>query len=89
MAPTTGLDLDWSKLSRWCLRGAIVMSLWLLYPTARCSFATFSRHVDQRRRPGLRDEGGRSQASTGTYAATATQQPGAYAMRLVSFKGAQ
>jgi len=39
--PGHGLDLDWSRLSRWCLLGTIVMLLWLLAPVARCSFASF------------------------------------------------
>jgi hypothetical protein len=33
--------LDWRRLSRWCLLGTVVMVLWLLYPVARCSFASF------------------------------------------------
>jgi hypothetical protein len=32
---------DWRRLSRWCLLGTIVMVVWLLVPTARCSFAAF------------------------------------------------
>jgi hypothetical protein len=35
------LDLDWRRLSRWCLLGTIVMLLWLVYPVARCSFDSF------------------------------------------------
>ena len=39
--PGHGLDLDWRRLSRWCLLGTLVMVLWLLAPVARCSFASF------------------------------------------------
>lgn len=34
-------DFDWSRTSRWCLLGAIVMVIWLLVPVARCSFTAF------------------------------------------------
>jgi hypothetical protein len=35
------LDIDWPRLSRWCLLGTIVMLLWLLAPTAKCSWIAF------------------------------------------------
>jgi len=35
------LDLDWARISRWSLLGAIVMMLWLLAPVARCSWIAF------------------------------------------------
>lgn len=35
------LDLDWRRWMRWSILGAIVMTLWLLAPTARCSWAAF------------------------------------------------
>lgn len=35
------LDPNWSRLSRWCLIGAVVMLLWLLAPVAKCSWTAF------------------------------------------------
>lgn len=35
------LDLNWQRISRWTLLGAIVMVLWLLAPTVKCSFGAF------------------------------------------------
>ena len=32
------LDFDWRRLMRWSLLGAVVMLLWLLAPTAKCSW---------------------------------------------------
>ena len=34
-------DLDWPRVSRWCLLFTIVMTLWLLAPTAKCSWGAF------------------------------------------------
>ena len=34
-------DPDWRRLSRWCLLGAIVMGIWLLAPTVKCSWVAF------------------------------------------------
>jgi len=34
-------DLDWRRISRWALLGAVVMLLWLLAPVAKCSYAAF------------------------------------------------
>ncbi len=39
--PGQGFDLDWRRLSRWCLLGTIVMVIWLLVPVAKCSLASF------------------------------------------------
>ncbi len=36
-----GIDLDWRRISRWCFVGAIVMVVWLLVPTVRCSWRAF------------------------------------------------
>ena len=35
------LDFDWRRLMRWSILGAVVMTLWLLAPTARCSYLAF------------------------------------------------
>jgi hypothetical protein len=35
------LDIDWARLSRWCLLGTFVMLIWLLAPTAKCSWIAF------------------------------------------------
>ena len=32
---------DWRRLARWFLLGTIAMLIWLLAPTARCSYAAF------------------------------------------------
>ncbi len=37
----TILDFDWRRLMRWSILGAVVMTLWLLAPTARCSWRAF------------------------------------------------
>jgi hypothetical protein len=34
-------DPNWQRISRWSLLGAIVMVLWLLFPTAKCAVAAF------------------------------------------------
>ena len=34
-------DLDWRRISRWAFLGVVVMVLWLLAPTAKCSYAAF------------------------------------------------
>jgi hypothetical protein len=34
-------DPNWQRISRWSLIGAIVMVLWLLAPTVKCSFSAF------------------------------------------------
>jgi hypothetical protein len=34
-------DLDWPRISRWALLATIVMTLWLLAPVAKCSYAAF------------------------------------------------
>src|SRR3954470_11662294 len=53
-------DLDWRRLSRWCLLGTIVMLLWLLYPVARCSFSSFEEtpinDVEEAGGPGHSDQ---------------------------------
>lgn len=35
------LDFDWRRLMRWSILGAVVMTLWLLAPTAKCSYTAF------------------------------------------------
>lgn len=41
-------DLNWTRLSRWCLLGAVVMVLWLLAPVARCTLQVFrGEHLDE------------------------------------------
>jgi hypothetical protein len=35
------IDPNWPRIGRWALLGAVVMMLWLLAPTARCSWASF------------------------------------------------
>jgi hypothetical protein len=32
------LDLNWRRLMRWSILGAVVMMLWLLAPTVKCSW---------------------------------------------------
>jgi len=32
---------DWGKVSRWSFLGAFVLLVWLLYPTAQCSWGKF------------------------------------------------
>lgn len=34
----TILGFDWRRLMRWSILGAVVMTLWLLAPTAKCSW---------------------------------------------------
>jgi hypothetical protein len=34
-------DQDWRRISRWAFLGVIVMTVWLLMPAARCSYAAF------------------------------------------------
>jgi hypothetical protein len=34
-------DQDWRRISRWAFLGVIVMTVWLLMPAARCSYASF------------------------------------------------
>ena len=34
-------DPNWQRIARWSMFGAIVMVLWLLVPTAKCSWAAF------------------------------------------------
>lgn len=41
VARSSWLDIDWPRLSRWCLLGTIVMLLWLLAPVATCSWQAF------------------------------------------------
>jgi hypothetical protein len=41
MPPSSRFDVDWQRLSRWCLLGTIVMLLWLLAPVAKCSWGAF------------------------------------------------
>jgi hypothetical protein len=35
------LDLDWRRLMRWSILLSVVMTLWLLAPTAKCSWSAF------------------------------------------------
>jgi hypothetical protein len=35
------IDPNWPRISRWCLLGSIVMVLWLLWPTTKCSWSAF------------------------------------------------
>jgi hypothetical protein len=35
--PDSIFNIHWRRLSRWLLLGTVVMLLWLLYPTVRCS----------------------------------------------------
>lgn len=35
------IAFDWRSIWRWCLLGTIVMLLWLLAPTAKCSWTAF------------------------------------------------
>jgi hypothetical protein len=35
------LDLDWARIGRWTLLGAIVMLIWMLVPVAKCSLQAF------------------------------------------------
>ncbi len=44
-------DPNWSRISRWCALGAIAMTLWLLAPTTRCSFAAFRDEPLEERTP--------------------------------------
>ena len=34
-------DIDWRRISRWAFLGVVVMTVWLMMPTARCSYAAF------------------------------------------------
>lgn len=34
-------DFDWRRLFRWCRLGAIVMVIWLMAPSVKCSFKAF------------------------------------------------
>ena len=53
-------DIDWQRLSRWCLLGTIVMLLWLLAPVAKCSWIAFRDtpigEVDDEGVPGQADK---------------------------------
>jgi hypothetical protein len=40
-ALTALFDQDWRRISRWAFLGVIVMTVWLLTPAARCSYAAF------------------------------------------------
>jgi hypothetical protein len=44
-------DPNWARISRWCSLGAIVMVLWLLAPTVKCSFAAFRDEPLEERTP--------------------------------------
>jgi hypothetical protein len=35
------LDFDWRRLFRWCCLGAIVLVIWLMVPSVKCSFKAF------------------------------------------------
>ena len=35
------LDFDWRRLMRWCIFGAVVMTIWVFAPTGRCSYRAF------------------------------------------------
>jgi hypothetical protein len=35
------IAVDWRSVKRWCLFGVFAMLCWLLFPTAKCSFAAF------------------------------------------------
>ena len=37
----SALNIHWRRLSRWCLLGTVVMFLWLMWPTIKCSFGSF------------------------------------------------
>ena len=60
MPPPSRFDIDWRRLSRWCLLGTIVMLLWLLAPTAKCSYIAFRDtpigEVDEDQMPGQADK---------------------------------
>ena len=38
---SSGRGFDWQRISRWSFLAAVIMLLWLLYPTARCSWWGF------------------------------------------------
>jgi hypothetical protein len=44
-------DPNWARISRWCSFGAIIMILWLLAPTVRCSFTAFKNEPLEERTP--------------------------------------
>lgn len=60
MPPPSRFDIDWRRLSRWCLLGTIVMTLWLLAPTVKCSWGAFRDtpigEVDEDQMPGQADK---------------------------------
>src|SRR6476659_5317740 len=35
------LDFDWRRLFRWCLLLSFAMVIWLLVPTAKCTYHSF------------------------------------------------
>jgi len=35
------LDFNWRRLMRWSILGAVVMLIWLIAPTAKCSYKAF------------------------------------------------
>ncbi len=39
--PPGRFEIDWRRLSRWCLLGTVVMVLWLMAPVAKCTFGAF------------------------------------------------
>lgn len=41
MAVPKILDLDWRRLMRWSILGAVVMVIWLFAPTIKCSWKAF------------------------------------------------
>ncbi|HEY5921885.1 MAG TPA: hypothetical protein VIV11_09460 [Kofleriaceae bacterium] len=53
-------EVDWRRLFRWCLLGTIVMLLWLLAPTVKCSWIAFRDtpigEVDEEQMPGEADK---------------------------------
>ena len=60
MAGPSRFDIDWQRLSRWCLLGTIVMLLWLLAPVIKCSWGAFRDtpigEVDEDETPGQADK---------------------------------
>ena|SRR5258706_9087410 len=37
-----GWDPNWARISRYCLLGVVVMVLWLLWPTVKCSWGAWN-----------------------------------------------
>ena len=60
MARPSRFEVDWRRLFRWCLLGTIVMTLWLLGPTIKCSWYAFRDEpigeVDEEAMPGQADK---------------------------------